>query len=254
MLVIAAVRVMDLHYFGEGWAGLRLRDSFWCVLDHPAKEIGCGIYSFKEAAVAVQNAALSLGMGNTSVGAWRSRTLAILLMAVIGTIFWVDSRYPALMKRYHAGTGVTAKGALTFGSVYLVDRTMPLRVRVWRTTMNWLDANRIGMTFSFLFGPAALTFLAMVPRRRTGSKYLNAFFGAVAGMPMAVCTNCVAPIARGFYAAGMSRESVLAAMFASAALDVVVLGMTFALFPVKVAALERAAVLFLCFAVGAGGA
>src|SRR6266481_2848392 len=44
MLVIAAVRVMDLHYFGEGWAGLRLRDSFWCVLDHPAKEIGCGIY------------------------------------------------------------------------------------------------------------------------------------------------------------------------------------------------------------------
>src|SRR5260221_385655 len=112
MLVIAAVRVMDLHYFGEGWAGLRLRDSFWCVLDHPAKEIGCGIYSFKEAAVAVQNAALSLGMGNTSVGAWRSRTLAILLMAGIGAIFWVDSRYPALMKRYHAGTGGTAKVAV----------------------------------------------------------------------------------------------------------------------------------------------
>jgi uncharacterized membrane protein YraQ (UPF0718 family) len=173
--------------------------------------------------------------------------LAVLLMAVIATVFWVDSRYPALMKRYHAGTQVKAAGALTFGAVYQLDRTMPLRVRVWRTTVNWLDANRIGMTFSFLFGPAALVFLAMVPRRRTGSKYLNTLFGAVAGMPMAVCTNCVAPIARGLYAAGMSRESVLAAMFASPALNVVVLAMTFALFPARVALLKLATVLFLIF-------
>jgi uncharacterized membrane protein YraQ (UPF0718 family) len=101
--------------------------------------------------------------------------------------------------------------------------------------------------FVFLFGPAALVFLAMVPRRRTGSKYLNTLFGAVAGMPMAVCTNCVAPIARGLYAAGMSRESVLAAMFASPALNVVVLAMTFALFPARVALLKLATVLFLIF-------
>ncbi len=109
---------------------------------------------------------------------------------------------------------------------------MPLSTRVWRTTVNWLDANRIGMTFSFLFGPAALTFLATLRRRRTNSVYLNTLFGAAAGMPLAVCTNCVAPIARGFYASGMSTESVLAAMFASPALNVVVLAMTFALFPV----------------------
>ena len=200
-----------------------------------------------EARVSAQNPAMSLEMANVPVGAWRSRTLAVLLMVVIGLVFWVDSRYPALMKRYHAGTQVKAAGALTFGAVYRLDRTMPLRVRVWRTTVNWLDANRIGMTFSFLFGPAALTLLAMVPRRRTGSKYLNTLFGAVAGMPMAVCTNCVAPIARGFYAAGMSRESVLAAMFASPALNVVVLAMTFALFPAKVAVLKLATVLFLIF-------
>ncbi len=173
--------------------------------------------------------------------------LAILLMLVIGGIFWVDSRYPALMKRYDAGQKISAKGALTFGTVYAVDRTMPLTKRVYRTTVNWLDANRIGMTFSFLFGPAALTFLAMVKTRRTKSRYLNALLGAVAGVPLAVCTNCATPIARGFYAAGMSTESVLAAMFASPALNVVVLAMTFALFPAPVAILKLATVAFLIF-------
>jgi uncharacterized membrane protein YraQ (UPF0718 family) len=176
----------------------------------------------------------------------------VILMVAIAGIFWVDSRYPALLKRYHAGTQVKAAGALTFGTVYPVDRSMPLGTRVWRTTVNWLDANRIGMTFSFLFGPAALTFLTTIRRRRTNSVYLNTLFGAAAGAPLAVCTNCIAPIARGFYAAGMSTESVLAAMFASPALNVVVLAMTFVLFPASVALLKLATVLFLIFVFAPG--
>jgi uncharacterized membrane protein YraQ (UPF0718 family) len=182
-----------------------------------------------------------------SSNTWRSRTVAVVLMVAIAGIFWVDSRYPALLQRYHAGTQVKVAGALTFGTVYLVDRTMPLATRVWRTSVNWLDANRIGMTFAFLFGPAALTFLALVRRRRSGSRYLNALVGAVVGAPLAVCSNCVAPIARGFYASGMSTESVLAAMFASPALNIVVLAMTFALFPASIALLKLSTVLFLIF-------
>jgi uncharacterized membrane protein YraQ (UPF0718 family) len=197
--------------------------------------------------VSTQASTMNIGLAAANAGTWRSKTLAIFLMMVIGGIFWVDSRYPALMKRYNAGQKISAKGALTFGTVYAVDRTMPLTTRVYRTTVNWLDANRIGMTFSFLFGPAALTFLAMVKTRRTKSRYLNALLGAVAGTPMAVCTNCVAPIARGLYASGMSTESVLGAMFASPALNVVVLAMTFALFPLPVAVLKIVTVAFLIF-------
>jgi hypothetical protein len=170
-----------------------------------------------------------------------------MLIVVIAGIFWADSRYPALLKRYHAGKQIKAAGTLTFGQPYLVDGTMPLVTRVWRTTLNWLDANRVGMTFSFLFGPAPLTLLATLRRRCTNSRYLNTFFGAVAGVPLAVCTNCVAPIARGLWASGMSNESVLATMFASPALNVVVLAMTFTLFPVSVAVLKLATVLFLIF-------
>src|SRR5215813_2565649 len=200
-----------------------------------------------EGSVSTQASTMNIGLANENVGTWRSKSLAIFLMVVTGGIFWVDSRYPALMKRYNAGQKITAKGALTFGAVYAVDRTMPLTTRVYRTTVNWLDANRIGMTFSFLFGPAALTFLAMVKTRRTKSRYLNALLGAAVGAPMAVCSNCVAPIARGMYASGLSTESVLATMFASPALNVVVLAMSFALFPASVATLKLATVAFLIF-------
>jgi len=195
--------------------------------------------------VSVQSSALSFNPSLAISKTWRSRSLAILLMVVIAGIFWVDSRYPALLKRYHTGTKIAAAGALTFGAVYKVDSTMPLGTRVWRTTVNWLDANRVGMTFSFLFGPAALVFLTTLRRRRTNSPYLNTLFGAAAGAPLGVCTNCVAPIARGLYASGMGTESVLATMFASPALNVVVLAMTFALFPVPVAMLKLATVLVL---------
>jgi uncharacterized membrane protein YraQ (UPF0718 family) len=197
--------------------------------------------------MSVQASTLDLQPSLVTTNAWRSRTLAVILMVAIAGIFWVDSRYPALLKRYHAGTQVKATGALTFGTVYAVDRSMSLSTRVYRTTVNWLDANRIGMTFSFLFGPAALVFLGTLRRRQTGSRYLNTLFGAAAGVPLAVCTNCIAPIARGFYASGMSTESVLAAMFASPALNVVVVAMTFALFPAPIALLKLATVLFLIF-------
>lgn len=197
--------------------------------------------------MSAQTSVLNLHPGLVAVNAKRSRLLAILLMVAIAGVFWVDSRYPALMKRYRAGNQVKATGALTFGTVVDVDRNMSLRVRVWRTTLNWLDANRIGMTFSFLFGPAALTLLATLPRRRTRSRWLNAMIGAAAGVPLAVCTNCVAPIARGLFASGMSTESVLATMFASPALNIVVLAMSFALFPASVAVLKLGTVLFLIF-------
>jgi uncharacterized membrane protein YraQ (UPF0718 family) len=197
--------------------------------------------------MSAQAPALNLNTAITTTANWRSRLLAVLLMIAIAGIFWVDSRYPALLKRLHSGTQIKASGALTFGTIYQVDRSLPLSTRVWRTTVNWLDANRVGMTFSFLFGPAALTLLATFKRRRFRSRYLNTLFGAAAGVPMGVCSNCIAPIARGLFASGLSSESVLAAMFASPALNVVVLAMTFVLFPLSVALIKLATVLFLIF-------
>jgi hypothetical protein len=70
--------------------------------------------------MAVQTSALNLSTPLVASGTWRSRMLTVILMVAIAAVFWVDSRYPALLKRYHAGTQVKAFGALTFGAVYPV--------------------------------------------------------------------------------------------------------------------------------------
>src|SRR5271155_3203996 len=113
--------------------------------------------------MSVQASTFNLQPSVVTTNAWRSRTLAVILMIAIASIFWVDSRYPALMKRYHAGAQVKAAGALTFGTVYPVDRTMPLSARVWRTTVNWLYTNPIGVNFAVLFCPSPLPFLSPLP-------------------------------------------------------------------------------------------
>jgi uncharacterized membrane protein YraQ (UPF0718 family) len=181
-----------------------------------------------------------------SVG-WRRQLIAVALMVGIAGFFWVDSRYPALLRKYHSGTHLKAAGAITFDALYPVDHNMPLGQRVWRTSLNWLAANKIGMTFGFFFGAAALTFLSTLRYRRTRYAHLNALIGALAGAPLGVCANCVAPIGRGFYASGMATESVLASMISSPTLNVVVLAMTFALFPLPVALLKLATVLLMLF-------
>lgn len=186
----------------------------------------------------------------TGVGAashWRTRTVAFVLLLAIAGYFWTVSRYPALYKKYSAGTKVAATGAITFGTVLPVAPGMPLEQRVWRTSINWLQANEIGMTFGFFFGAAALTVLATMPRRRTENAYVNSLLGAAVGIPLGVCANCVAPIGRGLYAAGMSAESTLAAMFSSPTLNVVVLAMAFALFPLPIVGLKLATMLVMIF-------
>lgn len=199
--------------------------------------------------MATQTATFESEVPSSRASSRKRVVLALLLLIGIAAYFWAGSRYPALYKKYGQGSSVKVTGTITFGTVYAVDRTMPLSQRVWRTTVNWLQANEIGMTFGFFFGAAALTFLSLLPRRRTDNRYLNALIGAATGAPLGVCANCVVPIARGLYASGMSTESVLAVMFSSPSLNVIVLAMAFALFPLPVFALKMATVLLLIFVV-----
>jgi uncharacterized membrane protein YraQ (UPF0718 family) len=167
--------------------------------------------------------------------------VAALLAIAMASYFWVDSRYPALLKKLHAGTSVKVTAPITFDALLPVKADMSLIMRVGRTAVNWMWANRIGMTFGICFGAAMLTLLPLLPKRRFQTTAGNTLFGAVLGMPLGVCANCVAPIGLGLVESGASTQTVLATMISSPLLNVVVLAMAFSLFPLPVA-LTRLAV------------
>jgi hypothetical protein len=110
--------------------------------------------------MAVQTSVLNLGTPLDASGTWRSRTLSIILVVAIAAVFWVDSPYPALLKRYPAGTQVKPVGALTFGTVYPVDRSMP--VLAARFASPALNLVVLAMTFALFPLPIALLKLATV--------------------------------------------------------------------------------------------
>jgi uncharacterized membrane protein YraQ (UPF0718 family) len=168
-------------------------------------------------------------------------SIALLLALGIASFFWIDSRYPNLLKKLHSGTAIKTSGVLSFDAKMPVIPQMPLATRIERTTVNWMWTNRIGMTFSLFFGAALMTLLPLLPRRRFDNAAANTALGAITGVPMGVCANCVAPIGQSLYAGGASSTTVLATMISSPMLNVVVLTMVFALFPTGVA-LVRVAV------------
>jgi len=171
--------------------------------------------------------------------------IAGLLALGIASYFWIDSRYPALLKKLHSGAAIKTSGVLSFDAKMPVAATMPLATRIEHTTINWMWTNRIGMTFSLFFGAAVLTLLPLLPRRRFRSAAANTALGAITGVPLGVCANCVAPIGQSLYEGGASSATVLATMISSPMLNVVVLIMVFALFPPGVALFRLAVPLIL---------
>jgi uncharacterized membrane protein YraQ (UPF0718 family) len=176
-----------------------------------------------------------------SLSAW----LAAILCAAIAAYFWVDSRYPSLLKKLHTGKGIKAAGPLSFDALLPVTSHMPFWTRVAYTAVDWAYTNRVGMAFGVFFGAAVVTLLAYIPRRRFGNAYANTALGAVIGTPLGVCANCVAPIGRGLFQGGASPATMLATMISSPTLNVVVLVMAFTLLPLPVALVRLAAPLVL---------
>jgi hypothetical protein len=158
--------------------------------------------------------------------------LTLLLAVAIVGIFWGGQRYPALLKKLHAGQALKVGGAISFDALLPVAPTMPLAERVERTSVNWLWTNRFGMYFAIPFGAAMMTLLARTNRpRRFNHAVANVLCGAVAGAPMGVCTNCATPIGQSLLVSGASTRMTVAAMISSPSFNPVVIAMVLFLFP-----------------------
>jgi uncharacterized membrane protein YraQ (UPF0718 family) len=175
-----------------------------------------------------------------SISTPRRRSLEVSLAALIAVgvvlIFWSQQRYPALLKKLHAGTGVKVAGAISFDALLKVTPDMPAPTRVMRTSVNWLYTNRFGMYFALPFGAAMMTLLAgMAAPKRFSSAAGNVLCGAVAGAPLGVCTNCATPVAQSLLVGGASTRLTVAAMISSPSFNPVVVAMAFVLFPLPLA-------------------
>jgi uncharacterized membrane protein YraQ (UPF0718 family) len=162
--------------------------------------------------------------------------LTVLLLIAIAGIFWGEQRYPALLKKLHAGQSLKVSGAISFDALLPVSPTMPLAERVGRTSVNWLWTNRFGMYFALPFGAAMMTLLARRRPKRFEHAAANVLCGAVAGAPLGVCTNCATPIGQSLLVSGASTRMTVAAMISSPSFNPVVLAMAFVLFPWPMAA------------------
>lgn len=165
-------------------------------------------------------------------------------------IFWSD-RYPALLNK-----------ADVMGHIELQDRLSPdagfsansadksFAQRTITTFGNWAYTNKKGMTFGLIFGAAVLTLMGFMRSSKFGDNpYINALKGTVAGTPLGVCSNCVSPIARGFFKSGTPATFALAVMFASPTFNIIVISMTFSAFPPIVGLIKITANLLLILVV-----
>lgn len=175
----------------------------------------------------------------------RRVVFALLMVAVLAALFWTQSRYPALDEKTLMSGAIQLEDPISFDPVYPVSLDMPVYERIAKTTVNWLDTNKKGMTFGILIAAAFLTLFGYLQRRSFAGGFSNSFLGLAMGAPLGVCVNCAAPIARGLYSGGLRAETTLSAMIASPTLNIVVLTMLFSLFPVYMALAKIALSVFV---------
>ncbi len=173
---------------------------------------------------------------SNQAGGLRARLiLSCLFLLCLTLMFWSSSRYPSLDEKALMGGAIQLEDPLSFEAILPINPADPVYIRIVGTTVNWLETNRIGMTFGLLFAAGILTLLGYLKKRSMAGGFSNSVLGLFVGAPLGVCVNCAAPVARGLFAGGARVEMMLSAMIASPTLNVVVLTMLFSLFPLYLA-------------------
>lgn len=172
----------------------------------------------------------------------KRKYIAISLIILLLAGFWFLSRYPALINEYHRTTQNTLlerdASALTKDEL-MSTKTAPTNVTVAiKTTINWFDTNKVGMSFGILFATAILLLLEQSKffyRRAAKPGFSGIFSGLLLGVPLGVCTNCATPVSLGMKEAGASHESAFTTLIASPSLNPIGLVIIFMLLPLNVA-------------------
>jgi len=156
--------------------------------------------------------------------------ILFVLSAALCIHFWTTSRYPDLNAK--ATLSATAPlSSLGFVPLFEIDPGDPLWKRIALDTVNWMETNRRGMTFAFLFGAFLLAMLPLFRTIRIKNGFAGSLFGLGVGTPLGVCVNCAVPIAKAVRDAGASLQTALAVLIASPTMNIVVVSLMFTVFP-----------------------
>ena len=173
--------------------------------------------------------------------------MAILALILTALVFWSGSRYPALNEKAALGADNGTTG-LAFDQVVEVFPSATVASRIIGHAVNWAYTNRQGMAFGIIFAALILTMLQLTTRRAFEGRFANTLLGVAMGAPLGVCVNCAVPVAVGVHRGGGKLETTLATLFSSPTLNILVLSMTFALFPLWLAGLKLGlTLLFILF-------
>ena len=153
------------------------------------------------------------------------------VIAVTATMFWTGSRYPSLDQKAIMGGSAALEDPLSFEASLQIQPDHGTAQRIAFSTINWIETNLEGMAFGLVIGACLLTLIGMIRVRGHKSGFVNTLIGVAVGTPLGVCVNCAAPVAKGMHDGGARLETTLATMFSSPTLNIVILTMLFAIFP-----------------------
>ncbi len=155
----------------------------------------------------------------------------VAIIVVTAVTFWSGSRYPSLDQKAIMGGSAQLEDPLSFEASIQIQPNDSTFKRIVYTTINWIETNLEGMAFGLMIGACLLTLIGMIPARGHRNGFVNTLIGVAVGAPLGVCVNCSAPVAKGMHDGGARLETTLATMFSSPTLNIIVLTMLFAIFP-----------------------
>ncbi len=160
------------------------------------------------------------------------RVLFVVAVIIATAVtFWSGSRYPSLDEKAIMGGSAQLEDPLSFEASIQIQPNDSTFRRIVYTTINWIETNLEGMAFGLMIGACLLTLIGMIPARGHSNGFVNTLIGVAVGAPLGVCVNCSAPVAKGMHDGGARLETTLATMFSSPTLNIIVLTMLFAIFP-----------------------
>lgn len=156
--------------------------------------------------------------------------ILIFFMVLTCLCFWIISRYPELSAKTILGSN-SILSSLGFVALIEIKEEFSFWEKVLWETVNWLNTNKKGMSFSFILGAFILSLWPLLKKQKFDNGFKNSVLGLSIGAPLGICVNCAAPIARALYSSGGSIQTALSALIASPTLNIAILLMAFSLFP-----------------------